>query len=295
MPSDCGRSKSSAPKMPWFRFYAEALDDPKVQRLEPATFKFWVNLLCLCSGTEGQLPPTDDIAFRLRCSNDDVTFHVTFLVTSGLVDKTANGLAIHSWSNRQYQSDLSTQRVRKHRENKAAKPCNVSETVTETAPDTDTDTDTEEDKPPNPPAGGPTPSQVLEAFEAYNAMALRCGLQQASRLTPGRKRSIGARLREFGVDGWTQALANIEKSSFLTGTNDRGFRANLDFMLQASSYAKLHDGAYGNGRHASTGKFGPPVKPQKSKREADLEYLQSCLDVGAITEDQYRECVEGMQ
>ena len=48
-----------------------------------------------------------------------------------------------------------------------------------------------------------------------------------------------------------QALANIERSSFLTGTNDRGWRASLDFLLQPASFAKVHDGGYGNGRHAA--------------------------------------------
>ena len=35
--------------MKWFRFYHDAIDDPKVQRLPGDVFKFWVNLLCLAS------------------------------------------------------------------------------------------------------------------------------------------------------------------------------------------------------------------------------------------------------
>lgn len=108
-----------------------------------------------------------------------------------------------------------------------------------------------EDKTPLPPKGGPTPSDALRAFEAYNQTALRCNLQQASKMTPDRQRKIIARLKDYGIDGWTQALANIERSSFLTGRNDKGWSANLDFMLQASSFSKLHDGAYGNGRHTA--------------------------------------------
>lgn len=102
---------------------------------------------------------------------------------------------------------------------------------------------------PLPPKGG-SPSECLTAFESWNALALRCGLPQASQLTPDRQRKIGARLKAYGLDGWATALANIEKSAFLTGQNDRGWRANLEFVLQPASFAKLHDGAYGNGRHA---------------------------------------------
>lgn len=125
-----------------------------------------------------------------------------------------------------------------------------------------TDIRDKKDNPPTPLAGGPTPLEALEAFELYNATALRCGLPQASKLTPDRQRKIRARLKDFGLDGWKQALANIEKSAFLTGGTDKGFRADLDFVVQAKSFGKLHDGGYGNGRHAEP-------KPQIEYLDAD--------------------------
>jgi hypothetical protein len=100
--------------------------------------------------------------------------------------------------------------------------------------------------------------EALEAFNAYNAVALRCGLPQAAKLTPNRERSIVARLKDYGLEGWHLALANIEKSKFLTGGTDRGFRADLDFVCQAKSFGKLHDGGYGNGRHSP---LAPAPKP----------------------------------
>lgn len=96
-----------------------------------------------------------------------------------------------------------------------------------------------------PKSEGPTPFEALQAFEAYNATALRCRLPQAAKFTPDRQRKIIARLRDYGLDGWNRALANIEKAAFLTGANDRGWRADLEFVLQPSSFAKLHDGSYG--------------------------------------------------
>lgn len=115
---------------------------------------------------------------------------------------------------------------------------------------------------PLPPSKtkGPGAAEALQAFEAYNATALECGLPQAAKLTPDRQRKIIARLKDYGLDGWTQALANIEKSSFLTGTNDRGWRATLDFLVKPDSFAKVHDGGYGNGRHAA--KKGEQAKVQ---------------------------------
>ncbi len=121
--------------------------------------------------------------------------------------------------------------------------------------------------PPTPPAGGPTPLQALEAFELYNATALKCGLPQADKFTPDRKRKIIARLKDYGLDGWKQALANIERSSFLTGKNDRKWRATLEFLLQPSSFSKVHDGGYGNGRHAEQKSTELPIDRDRWERQ----------------------------
>ena len=78
--------------MKWFRFYNEVLDDPKVQKLHPALFKHWVNLLCLASemGDAGDLPDEDAIAFRLRVRTSEVRRILDQLVAAGLLDVCGN-------------------------------------------------------------------------------------------------------------------------------------------------------------------------------------------------------------
>jgi hypothetical protein len=44
----------------WFRFYDDALNDPKVQKLSGDLFKAWVNILCLASKHGGELPAVND-------------------------------------------------------------------------------------------------------------------------------------------------------------------------------------------------------------------------------------------
>ena len=128
-------SNDGGRKNQWFRFYNEALDDPKVQRLPAHLFKTWVNLLCLASQCDGNLPSVDDIAFRLRMSVQDADQHLSDLVMVGLIDIAKDGRSPHNWSRRQFVSDCSTERVRKHRKRKAETECNVSETASETAPE----------------------------------------------------------------------------------------------------------------------------------------------------------------
>lgn len=144
---------------PWFRFYVEVLDDPKVQKLPPHLFKTWVNILCLASVHDGVLPPVDDISFRLRISTHDVQQQIDEMIGLGLLDiRRDKRLEPHNWMKRQFASDRSTDRVRKWRKEKAEKPCNADETLHETAPEqnrTDSDTETDTDsEPPKPPCEG---------------------------------------------------------------------------------------------------------------------------------------------
>lgn len=113
--------------------------------------------------------------------------------------------------------------------------------------------------------------EALEAFNAYNAVALKCAIPQAAKMTPNRERSIVARLKDYGLDGWHRAIANIEKSKFLTGGTEAGFRADLDFVCQAKSFGKLHDGGYSNGRPVQKAPAAKPVStfahPPKEREE----------------------------
>jgi hypothetical protein len=87
------------------------------------------------------------------------------------------------------------------------------------------------------------------AVEMYNQLADEKGLPKAQVLTASRKSSMRKRLAEAGgIEGWAYAISQIRSSAFLTGKNDRGWKANLDFMLQQKSFTKLMEGSYTNGK-----------------------------------------------
>jgi hypothetical protein len=125
----------------WFRFYAEVVNDAKVQRLSPTLFKTWVNLLCLASSQpRGRLPTIDDIAFQLRLSVQDAGQQLDELILAGLIDIGPDGVRQpHNWETRQFVSDTSTERVRKHRASKGKNTRNVSRNVSVTPPDSDSE------------------------------------------------------------------------------------------------------------------------------------------------------------
>lgn len=95
-----------------------------------------------------------------------------------------------------------------------------------------------------PPA---SENQVLKpehVIEAWNDLASRCGLAKVKSVTAARRRAIDCRIREHSIDDWTEAIAAIERNPWLHGQNDRGWRADFDFLLQPKSFTKLIEGGY---------------------------------------------------
>ena len=87
-------------------------------------------------------------------------------------------------------------------------------------------------------------AELIDAVAIWNAMAARNGLAQVQKLTDQRKTKLRARLAECGgIDGWTVACSKVNGNAFLTGqTGD--WKADFDFMLQASRFQKLMEGGY---------------------------------------------------
>jgi hypothetical protein len=129
--------------------YAEFAGDPVIQSLAFEDQRHYVVILCL--KCDGVLDRKISKEARNRIINralglDSVAAGEVKrrLIETRLVTETWQPTG---WNNRQYQSDKSTERVRKHRKNKDQG--NVTETPKErsgNAPDTDTDTDTEKRK-----------------------------------------------------------------------------------------------------------------------------------------------------
>lgn len=114
------------PARPWFRFYVEAMRDPKMRRLTPAERWLWVAILSAAreSCEPGYLlvavgiPMTcDDLADYAGMPLKDVDNGVAKMLELGMMQRDCNGetLFLPSWNDRQYESDNSTERSRKSR------------------------------------------------------------------------------------------------------------------------------------------------------------------------------------
>ncbi len=213
----------------WFRYYDDALNDPKVQRLEPTIFKSWVNLLCLASRCGGTIRSVDDVAFSLRVSVSKAAEIVTVLATKGLLDKVDGGyFSPHNWNRRQFQSDVSTGRVKAFRKRKR----NVSETAHETPPETDTESETEKRKEEEPASAGPSPK--VYAFE-----------------------SGVIKLSQKDFDQWKHAYANLSLEAELLSLTEWAGSQPKWFFAVSSALAKKNREL---GLRREQGKNGPEFK-----------------------------------
>jgi hypothetical protein len=168
----------------WFRFYGDAINDPKVLKLPEVTRWRWVAVLSAASKHHGRIPAHDDLALMLRITAAETKSLLATLEKANLIDRDTEGFTPHNWNKFQYKSDVSTERVQKHRNKKG----NVSETfhvvpdetqptATVTPPETDTEADTEQK------GGGVT----REAEEAY---LLALGQSSGPDKPPEKKRLI---------------------------------------------------------------------------------------------------------
>lgn len=233
----------------WFRFYSEALDDPKVQRLDPPTFKHWVNLLCLAAKNDGRLPSEDDIAFALRIDNIGVVSLLDRLLNAGLIDVCkggANGsyIAPHNWSKRQYKSDTSTDRVKRFRKRSKA----VTETGDETPPETEQNR-TEYIEPNGSCAASGTPEDDFtfsDFEEAWAEVSKACGLPaMRAGARDRRRRAFSVRKRQYpDMADWQTAFATLRKARWMHGDNRQGWRCDADDFLNPQKFSRLVEGSY---------------------------------------------------
>ncbi len=185
------------PSRPWFRFYTEALSDRKLRRLTPAQRWLWVAVLgasrqscvpglLLVSGTEPML--VADLADLAGMTEKEVAVGIDAFVRSGMVDIDAEWCPepvwrVVNWKERQYESDVSTDRTRKHRSKER------SNGVPETPEGTEAERSAEQDHSQTPlPPAEPLTKPVVEddGFEAFwqqypRRDSVRVGKQAAHR------------------------------------------------------------------------------------------------------------------
>jgi|GEM_PF-1733679 len=123
------------------------------------------------------------------------------------------------------------------------------------------------------PAPGSSPTAVDQVVTAFSEMARQSGLSVPRAVTASRRRSLLLRIEEHGLPAVLDAIDRIGRSRFCRGENDRGWRADLDFLCQPKSFVSILEGKYDD---------RPSQQSQAPPRESDFARHQ-------------RECREAVQ
>lgn len=121
----------------WFRFYDDAINDPKILKLSDKAHRVWIGMLCLASKNEGKLPPFDDMVILLRMKPEKLQAELEVLIAAGLLDHDDAGIEPHNWNGRQYKTDgadpTNATRQKRYRDRHR----NAVTTVTDKRPETE--------------------------------------------------------------------------------------------------------------------------------------------------------------
>lgn len=203
--------------------------------MRPELFKHWVNILCQ-TDDEGRLPPLEVLAFSGRTQPKVMQKILDRLVSERLVDVVDKCYFAHNWAKFQYDSDVSTVRVKRFRER--------SKNVSETRPDTDTDTDTEKKK------------ERVEAREQVRAAKKHGTRWPSDAIIPDDWLEVGAESRKSvnlpPIDLRAEALRFANYWASKSG----GSATKLDWKRTWINWCLTEKGSR-NGNGTSNGQHGP--------------------------------------
>ena len=92
------------------------------------------------------------------------------------------------------------------------------------------------------PTREPVHSKAQAIVDLFNGLCP--SLSKVTVLSTSREKAITARLKEFTVEQFTTVFKKAEASKFLTGRNGKAWRANFDWLINASNFVKVLDGNY---------------------------------------------------
>lgn len=172
--------------MQWFRWYQQTVSDPKFAGLtrasrqkKVAVLAVWQTILeSACETEDGgryAIPP-DEIAAVLELKTEQVMAIVGAMEERGMLE----GGVVVAWNKRQFASDSSLPRVRKHRETKRKQESNVTVTLQkQDVTPSETDTEAESEGKPSPSSQKKTPKASSPAAPVRTTTAEQKVIEEA--------------------------------------------------------------------------------------------------------------------
>jgi len=255
----------------WIKITTNMFEDEKIDFIESlpesdAILVIWIKLLTLAGKCNSngfiflteKIPYTNEmLAHKFRRPISTIKLAMETLVRLEMIEMSDDGyLKIRNWEKHQNIDGLdkireqTRKRVAKYREKKKAiDECSVTSNVTVTEGNAteleleeERELDIEGDTSKEPPA----PYEKIKNL--YNETCK--SLSKIRSLSSNRKSHIKARWKQFDYDinTFKEAFELAEKSEFLKGKNDRGWKADFDWLIKNdNNMLKVLEGKYQDG------------------------------------------------
>ncbi len=121
-----------------------------------------------------------------------------------------------------------------------------------------------------PEKTGPTKEEIETLVTHWNEI---CGekLPKVQTTTDRRKMFIRARLTEHPLSEWPGIFLRVAKSGFLTGQNDKNWRADFDWVMNQNNLVKILEGKYDDRININRPKVGMEAIKESMERSLARE------------------------
>jgi hypothetical protein len=102
--------------------------------------------------------------------------------------------------------------------------------------------------------------EEAEILKYYHSVCLE--LPKVQKLTPKRKASLKARIKEYGAEAINEVIENAAMSEFLNGKNDRNWKADFEWLMKPENFLKVFEGKYNSSGFISKKRSGQFKNPE---------------------------------
>lgn len=114
------------------------------------------------------------------------------------------------------------------------------------------------------------PAPVCTIVDMYHSICV--SYPRLVKVTDSRKKAMRSRWAEYeDIDKFVLLFSKAEASTFLKGTNGRGWKATFDWLLNPTNMVKVLEGNYDNSRDANGGQAQTVQEKNRNSLQAMLE------------------------
>ena len=255
----------------WVKLYTDIFNNRKIKQIESmenadSILIIWFKILTLAGivNDSGALMITENMPYTeemlaTQFQKPISVVHVALQIFEqfGMIDNSNGVYIISNWE--KYQNIEELDRIREQTRKRVAKHREKQKVLqTSTSDIKDKHSRCEDD--------------YNNVVDLYNTICK--SLRKVNSLSNARRAAICNILNTYSVDELKNVFQKAESSDFLKGTNDRKWKASLDWILKEENIIKILDGNYDN---ISTNNMNVKNNNNFEHRKYDMENLEANL------------------